>query len=209
MEAEWTSTRRRVNGVDLHVVEAGPTDGPLAVLLHGFPDFWWSWRSLIPALVGRGFRVVAPDQRGYNLSDRPRAIEAYRLDELVGDVTALVDAYGRDAFALVGHDWGGIVAWQVALRFAERVRRLVVIDAPLLDTVSPVVRRHPSQALRSAYVAVFQLPRVPETLLAAHQFALLKWAMVAASGPGVFSPADLDRYVEAWSRPGALTAMLA
>ncbi len=209
MEAEWTSTRRRVNGVDLHVVEAGPTDGPLAVLLHGFPDFWWSWRSLIPALVGRGFRVVAPDQRGYNLSDRPRAIEAYRLDELVGDVTALVDAYGRDTFALVGHDWGGIVAWEVALRFPERVQRLVVIDAPLLDTVSPVVRRHPSQALRSAYVAVFQLPRVPETLLAARRFALLKRAMVVASGPGVFSPTDLNRYVEAWSQPWALTAMLA
>ena len=109
-ESGWTHARRRVGGIELHVVEAGPEDGPLAILLHGFPEFWWGLRHQIDALARAGFRVVAPDMRGYNLSERPEDTRAYALHVLVADVVALAWRYGRTRFRLLGHDWGGVVA---------------------------------------------------------------------------------------------------
>src|SRR5574338_156980 len=102
------------NGIRLHAVQAGPQDGPLLILLHGFPEFWYSWRKQIGPLAEAGFRVLAPDMRGYNLSDKPKGLDAYRLDVLAGDVVGLMDALGRSKAAVVGHDWGGLVAWGVA-----------------------------------------------------------------------------------------------
>ncbi len=206
--AGWSATRRRVDGVALHAVAAGPEDGPLVLLLHGFPEFWWGWRRQIGPLAAAGFRVLAPDLRGYNLSDKPRRLEAYALDTLAADVAGLIAAEGRDAAHLVGHDWGGILAWGTAARHPERVRRLAVLNAPHPDTLGPEMLRHPAQALRSAYVGFFQLPLLPEALLRAGDFALLRRSMAASARPGTFSRADLDRYAEAWARPGALTAML-
>ena len=113
-----------IRGLRLHVVAAGPDDGPLIILLHGFPEFWYGWRHQIGPLAEAGFRVVAPDQRGYNESDKPEGIAAYGLDELAADVAAIADAFGRETFDLVGHDWGGVVAWWTALRYPLRVRRL-------------------------------------------------------------------------------------
>lgn len=208
MAGEPTSTRRWVNGVTLHLMEAGPEDGPLVILLHGFPDFWWSWHRQIGPLADQGYRVVAPDMRGYNLSSKPLDLADYALDTLVTDVMALADAQGRDRFHLVGHDWGGVVAWWCAVRHPERVERLVVLDAPHPDTWSIQARRHPTQALRSSYVAFFQVPLVPEFLVRARGFALLRRALTANSRPGTFGGEDLDRYAEAWSQPGALTAMI-
>jgi len=202
------SVCHRLDGVDLHAVEAGPADGPLVILLHGFPDFWWSWRRQVGPLAEQGYRVVAPDMRGYNLSDKPAGIAAYARDKLAADVARLADAYGRTGFRLVGHDWGGIVAWEAAIRFPERIEQLVVIDAPHPGVWLRGVARRPSQALRSAYVAFFQLPRLPEALLRANGYARLKRAMTSASSPGTWGPEELDRYAEAWRRPGALTAML-
>ena len=109
------------NGITLHAVAAGPEDGPLVLLLHGFPEFWYSWRRQIPALAAAGFRVLAPDQRGYNLSDKPRDLSAYRLDALAADVLGLIDAAGRERAFVVGHDWGAIVAWWLALVAPQRV----------------------------------------------------------------------------------------
>ena len=208
METGWSSTRHRVNGVDLHVVEAGPAAGPLVVLLHGFPDFWWTWRRQIGPLVARGHRVVVPDQRGYNLSGKPSGVAAYALDALVADVVGLADAYGRASFRLVGHDWGGVVAWGAALRHPGRIERLVVMDAPHPAVWGRQALRHPTQALRSTYVAFFQLPWLPEALLRANDFALARRSLTGSSRPGTFTPADLDRYAQAWAQPGALTAML-
>jgi pimeloyl-ACP methyl ester carboxylesterase len=208
MAAAWPTARHRVNDIELHVVEAGPESGPLVVLLHGFPDFWWSWRRQVGPLAERGYRVVVPDQRGYDLSDKPSGVAAYALDNLVADVVGLADAYGRDSFNLAGHDWGGVVAWGTAIRHPERVARLVVMDAPHPDVWARQALRHPTQLLRSLYVAFFQLPRLPEALLRARNFAPLRRALTTTSRPGVFAPEDLDRYVAAWSQPGALTAML-
>lgn len=200
--------RRDVGGVSLHVVEAGPADGAPVLLLHGFPEFWWGWRHQIGALAGAGRRVIVPDQRGYGLSDKPDGIGAYRTDRLAADVVGLADALGLGRFALVGHDWGGVVAWTAAALNPGRVDRLCVMNAPHPDSWGPYALRHPSQALRSFYVGVFQLPRLPEAMLGAANFRALRRSLVESSRPGTFTPEDLDRYAEAWGRPGALTAML-
>jgi epoxide hydrolase 4 len=202
------SSIRRVNGLNLHVVEAGSADGPLVILLHGFPDFWWGWRRQVESLVGLGFRVVMPDQRGYNLSDKPSGLDAYGVDILAADVIGLADAYDSPTFRLAGHDWGGIVAWQTAVRYPERVECLVIMNAPHPDVWSLLGRRRLSQALRSAYIAFFQLPRLPEALLKARNFTLLRSSLTRTSRPGAFTPEDVTRYAQAWAQPGALTAML-
>jgi len=200
--------RRRVNGVALHCIEAGPEDGPLVILLHGFPEFWWGWRHQIGPLAEAGFRVVAPDQRGYNLSDKPGGRRAYDLDALAADVIGLVDALGRETCWLVGHDWGGLVAWWTASRFPQRIAGLAAINAPHPDAAGPYMRSHPRQMLRSSYVGFFQIPRLPEAMLSARGHHSLKDALRRSSRPGTFSDADLAHYETAWSQPGALTAML-
>ena len=202
------SRRIALDGITLHAVEAGPEDGPLLILLHGFPEFWWGWRHQIGPLARAGFRVVAPDQRGYNLSDKPEGLAAYNLPRLGADILALADAYGRAQFRLVGHDWGGIVAFWVAAQHPDRVERLAVLNAPHPDAIGPYMRRHPSQVLRSLYAAFFQLPVLPERLLAARGFAALAQALTASAHRGTFSVSDLARYREAWSKPGVLKAML-
>lgn len=189
-------------------MEAGPQDGPLVVLLHGFPEFWWGWRHQIAPLAERGLRVVVPDQRGYNRSDKPAGAAAYALDTLVADVSGLAHSYGRSSFRLVGHDWGGIVAWRTAILHPDRVERLVVSNAPHPDIWTRVARHHPGQLLKSYYVGLFQLPRVPEAVLQAGDFAVAKRMLTATSRANAFSSEDLERYAEAWRHPGALTGML-
>lgn len=209
---DWTGHAstivRHVDGVDLHCIEAGPETGPLVVLLHGFPEFWWGWRRQIGPLADAGLRVVAPDQRGYNRSSRPKGRDAYHLDVLARDVIALADAHGREKIALVGHDWGGLVAWWVAASYPERVERLVAINAPHPGVVRSFMRAHPGQMVRSLYVGFFQLPRLPETMLSANRHEALKQSMLRSSRPGAFAEGDWEVYREAWEKPGALTAML-
>ncbi|GJD47496.1 Epoxide hydrolase A [Methylobacterium crusticola] len=198
----------RVRGQTLNVAEAGPETGPLVVLLHGFPEFWWGWRHQIGPLAEAGMRVVAPDQRGYNLSSKPDDLAAYHLDRLAADVIGLADAYGRDRISVVGHDWGGLVAWWAAAQHPGRIERAAILNAPHPDVFGAYARRHPSQALRSTYVGLFQLPWLPEAALRAGGFLGLRRALATSSRPGTFTPADLDRYAAAWRQPGALTGML-
>jgi pimeloyl-ACP methyl ester carboxylesterase len=174
--------------VRLHYVEAG--EGPLVVLLHGFPEFWYGWRHQIGPLADAGFRVVAPDLRGYNLSSKPRGRAAYALPELARDVAELIEERGASKAHIAGHDWGGAVAWTTAMRHPERVERLAILNAPHPRRFKQAVMR-PRQALRSWYMGAFQLPWLPELL-----------------GPKVFPQRDDPRYREAWAQPGALTAML-
>lgn len=208
IEAGWKSSRQSVNGLSLHVVEAGPADGSLLILLHGFPEFWWAWRHQITPLAECGYRVVVPDLRGYNHSDAPQEVTAYRLDTLVADVIALADHYGADRFHLVGHDWGGIIAWGVGANHAQRLGRLVIMDAPHPDLWAEQALTHPTQALRSTYVALFQLPWLPEAALGALDFAGLRAMMETTARPDTFKPGEVQRYTEAWAHAGSLTAML-
>jgi pimeloyl-ACP methyl ester carboxylesterase len=191
--------------VRLHYVEAGK--GPLVLLLHGFPEFWYGWHNQIPALAAAGFRVVAPDLRGYNLSDKPDGVGAYDADKLATDVRDLVRERGADRALIAGHDWGAIVAWWVAMRHPDVVERLAILNVPHPRRMMEGLRS-PAQLRRSWYIFFFQLPFVPERLLGARGAQGLRQALVRGANPGSFSDADLDRYVEAWERPGAITAML-
>ena len=197
-----------IGGMRIHCVCDGPVNGDPVLLLHGFPEFWWGWRKQMAELAGAGFRVVAIDMRGYGESDAPPEIGAYSLDRLVEDVVAVANTLNLDRFNLVGHDWGGIVAWAVAARHALLVKRLVILNAPHLDVMSPVIFRRPSQLMRSAYVGFFQIPLLPEVALSMRSYRLLCHALMSTSRPGTFTQGELARYVEQWSRPGRLRAML-
>ncbi|SEO67347.1 Pimeloyl-ACP methyl ester carboxylesterase [Halogranum amylolyticum] len=196
------------NGVRLHTVQTGPEDGPLVVLLHGFPEFWYGWHDLLRPLSNAGYRVVVPDQRGYNLSDKPDGVDAYHLDELAADVVGLVDALGAESAYLVGHDWGAAVAWWVALHHPDRVEKLCVVNVPHPHVFDRTMRRHWDQRFRSWYVLFFQLPVVPELVSRVHGWQPLVRTMRRTSLPGTFTVADFERYREAWNRPGAFRAML-
>jgi epoxide hydrolase 4 len=194
-------------GVTLHVVRAG--EGPLVVLLHGFPEFWYSWRHQIDPLVDGGFSVAAPDLRGYNLSDRPPEVDAYDLRLLVEDVAAIVRATGHRRAHIVGHDWGGIIAWAFAGAHPELLDRLVITGAPHMRLYVRTVRRNVRQALRSWYILLFRLPVLPEQLLAAANYAAIRRMLERLPARrGAFSASDVEKYVEAIRRPGALTAAL-
>jgi epoxide hydrolase 4 len=191
--------------VRLHYVEAG--EGPPVVLLHGFPDFWYGWRFQIAALAGAGFRVIAPDMRGYNLSSRPAAVSSYSPARLAGDVRDLVAERGASRAFVTGHDWGAAVAWLTAIRHPEVVERLAILNVPHPRRMLEGLRRPSRQLLRSWYMFFFQLPWLPERLIAADDWRAFRRVFSDARA-GAFTPADLDRYREAWSQPGALTAML-
>lgn len=199
---------RTVNAgaVSLHVVTAG--EGEPVVLLHGFPEFWYGWRHQIGPLARSGLRVVVPDQRGYNTSDRPREVAAYSLDDLAGDVIGLLNSMGHERAAIVGHDWGGIVAWWVAARHRDRVERLAILNAPHPVAFTRFLGRSPRQMLRSWYASFFQIPWLPEALLRRDGGMPLRRALERTSLPGTFRQADLDEYAGAWSQPGAMTAMI-
>ncbi len=204
----WTSRRLRVNTIELHVVEAGPQDGRPVMLLHGFPEFWWGWRKQIQPLADAGYRVIVPDMRGYNLSDAPVGTSAYQIDLLAADVVDLATAVGVERFDLVAHDWGGVVAWWVAARHAERLNRLVIMDAPHPDVWPRQMLQRPTQALRSTYAMFFQLPLAPEAMLSALDYTGLRMMMQGSAKPGTFKREEFARYAQAWRRPGHLTAML-
>ncbi|KAB0682080.1 alpha/beta fold hydrolase [Aureimonas leprariae] len=208
LQPGWRESRKVVNGLSLHVVEAGREGGPLLVLLHGFPEFWWAWRHQITPLSDAGYHVVVPDMRGYNTSDAPQEVTAYHIDTLASDVIALADSYGAERLHLVGHDWGAVIGWWVAARYPDRLHRVVLMNGPHPDIWTPQALRHPTQALRSTYVAFFQLPFVPEATLGGFDFKGLRTMMTASAKSGTFEPDALDRYAEAWSHPGSLTAML-
>ena len=194
--------------VRLHAVAAGPAGGPVVLLLHGFPEFWYGWRRQIEPLAAAGFRVIVPDQRGYNLSSKPAGVAAYSLTELVADVIAIADQLGREKIFLAGHDWGAAVAWSAALLHPERIAKLVVLNVPHPSVMRQFFSTHPRQLLRSWYMFFFQLPWLPEKLFSAFNFRIGGRALVRSSRPGTFSDEDLVQYRAAWSQPGAPTGMI-
>jgi len=195
-------------GVRLHAVAAGSKSGPVAIMLHGFPEFWYSWHKQIDPLARAGYRVVVPDQRGYNLSDKPRSIQAYAMPELVSDIREIIDQLGQEQIYLAGHDWGAAVAWATALYHPERLKKLAILNVPHPAVMLRALHRNPRQMLRSWYIAFFQLPRLPEQFFARNNFRVGVASLVGSSLPGTFSAEDLERYREAWSRPGTVTAMI-
>jgi epoxide hydrolase 4 len=202
----WHS-RVDVGEVTLHVAEARPEgheDKPLVVMLHGFPELWYSWRHQLKAFAEAGFWAVAPDLRGYNESDKPEGVRAYEVEKLAGDVAGLVRALGREDAIVIGHDWGAEVAWWVAQLHPSVVRRLAILNVP-----------HPLQLMRglrtgkqlrkSWYIFFFQLPRVPERAIARDDFHAIR-QMFREDG---FAESEIQTYVDALRVPGALASALA
>lgn len=201
-------SRRATNGINLHVAEAGPATGLPVLLLHGFPEFWYGWRHQIDALANAGYHVIAPDQRGYNLSDRPHGIAAYDLDVLARDIIGLADALGLQKFSLVGHDWGGLVAWWIATLYPDRLARFVALAAPHPAIWIDAMENTPEQRKLSWYVKAFRPPWLPEFLLRQGQFRPLAEALGDSRRPAGCTNADLAQYRQVWARPGALTGMV-
>ena len=198
----------KTNGIHLHVAQAGPKDGPLVILLHGFPEFWYGWRHQIPSLADAGYRVWAPDQRGYNLSEKPDRIADYRIDALAADVIGLIDAAGRKKAFLIGHDWGAAVAWFIARTDPERLKRMVILNVPHGAVMQKHLRRNPAQRRRSWYIYFFQIPWLPEMLSRLGNWAPIARTLIRSSRPGTFSRKELAVYRRAWSQPKAFRSMV-
>ncbi|MCI0597918.1 MAG: alpha/beta hydrolase [Beijerinckiaceae bacterium] len=198
----------RLAEVSIHAVAAGPRDGPLVILLHGFPEFWYGWRGQISPLAEAGFRVVVPDQRGYNESSKPEDWRAYELPHLVADVFGIADSLGCGKFLLAGHDWGGIIAWACAMGHPERIRRLAILNSPHPTAFMKYIRTHPAQILRSSYMFFMQLPWLPEALFQAANFRMMTGTFTNTSRPGTFTERNFEAYRNAWRQPGAPRGML-
>ena len=194
------------NGIRFHALAAGPDDGPLVLCLHGFPELARSWRHQLPALAAAGYRAVAPDMRGYGDTELRGP---YDIGTLSRDVTGLVSALGRERAVLVGHDWGGAVAWATAARRPEVVERLVAINCPPASALFTAMRRSRSQLRKSWYVLFFQLPWWPERRMAADGAAVVARALVGGSHRrDAWPPDELEAYRAAFARPGRAKAAI-
>jgi pimeloyl-ACP methyl ester carboxylesterase len=191
------------SGLLFDVIDAGPPDGDGVILLHGFPETSASWSAVSPALTAAGLRVLAPDQRGYSPGARPTGRRAYAMGELVADVIALADRAGLDQFDVVGHDWGGAVAWSLATMHPDRLRTLTSLSTPHPEAMLRAMVSS-TQLLHSWYMLMFQLPRVPERMLLARDGLAFKRSM----GQAGLAADAVERYYQHLRQPGALTAAL-
>lgn len=193
-----------VNGIRLHYARLG--DGPLMLFLHGFPEYWAMWQPMLEHFGARGWCAVAPDQRGYNLSDRPAAVEQYRARLLIEDIRQLAQRFARGRFVLVGHDWGGAVAWGFAMAHPELLSRLVIVNSPHPYTFWRELAGNPAQQQASAYMLLLRDAKA-ERVLSQDGYGKL-WQLAFGWGSPRFDDEDKAAYLEAWAQPGALTGGL-
>ena len=205
-EPEIRHDYAQLAGIRLHYASCGERGKELVLLLHGFPEFWYSWQHQLPVL-GRDFHVVAPDLRGYNLSDKPARVEDYRMEALVGDVLGLIKHFGEAPAVVVGHDWGAAVAWATAQRFPEHVSKLVAMQVPAPGAWRANFSFH--QLLCSWYMFFFQLPRIPEWFGSRNDYQMIdRTFRERLEKKGAFTETDIQRYKDAMRQPGALTAAI-
>ncbi|MHC5594958.1 MAG: alpha/beta fold hydrolase [Nostoc sp.] len=205
IELTWKHEYITTNGVKLHYVTQG--EGPLMLMLHGFPEFWYSWRHQIPEFA-QDFKVVAIDLRGYNDSDKPTEQSAYIMDEFLKDVEGVIKALGYQKCVLVGHDWGAGIAWNFAYTHPEMVERLIILNLPHPAKFAEGLRTF-QQLQRSYYIFLFQLPWFPEVFLQSSDYQAIETIFKGtAVNKSAFTKADIDAYKNAAAKRGALTAML-
>jgi len=205
--AESVLVRLPKNGICLHAVEAGPRSGKLVILLHGFPDCWHAWSHIIPAIVKAGYFVVAPDMRGYNLSDKPSGVHNYRINVLVSDIVDLVAYYNKKTAIVVAHDWGGVVAWALAERHPELVEKLVIVNAPHPKAYQRELRKGFDQALSSWYIFFFQIPIIPASVISFTPYESVK-TFFKGRKENILTQEDKDVLASSYAQPGAVPAML-
>jgi pimeloyl-ACP methyl ester carboxylesterase len=191
------------NGIKLHTAFAGPKDGKPVILLHGFPDAWFGWQSQIHALASNGFRVIIPDQRGYNLSDKPKGKTNYHLRILSQDILGLADTLRLEQFSLAGHDFGAMVSWVLATSSPERLNRLVIANVPHPVVMQRFLRKNFSQLRKSWYAFFFKIPKLPEWYVQRK-----KWKMLISAMSKRLSEEERDQYREAWAQENAMTSMI-
>ena len=194
-----------VNGVRLHYARAG--QGKLILFVHGFPEFWYAWKDLLPEF-GRDHLAVAPDMRGYNLSSKPTDVTDYAVPHLVDDLRALARSLGHEKFILVAHDWGGGVAWSLGIHHPECLEKLVIINAPHPALFERELNRNPAQQAASQYMLLFRSPKAEATLSANNYAFLVDAVLTRGLKKGHFTEDDRQTYLTAWSQPGALTGSL-
>jgi pimeloyl-ACP methyl ester carboxylesterase len=196
----------KVNGVKLHYVTAGK--GPLILFLHGFPEFWYEWKNQLTEF-GKDYQAVAPDLRGYNLSDKPAELDQYKIATLVEDIRALGDHFSHNKkFILVGHDWGGAVAWAFAIAHPDYLQKLVIVNAPHPGVFTKLLASDPKQQAASQYMLMFRSDKAEEMLSGNNYAGLVNAVLGAGLKNGVFTEDDKQAYIKAWSQPGALTGGL-
>jgi pimeloyl-ACP methyl ester carboxylesterase len=193
----------KINGVSLHVVLAGPEGAPPLMLLHGFPDFWYGWKNIISGLKDE-FRLVVPDLKGFNLSDKPTQVEDYDLKILVEDIKHLSEKLELDTFNLAGHDWGGVIAWAVAEKYPDTINKLIILNAPHYKVFRDKIEKNKSQRKASGYISQL-IKDGSDELLMRDDFQMLRFATFQnARNKGAFSEEDKAMYLDAWSQPEAL-----
>ena len=207
-DLEFDYKYHHVNGTTLHVGYMGPVGGEKILLLHGFPEFSKGWTKLAILLANQGYCVIAPDQRGYNLSEKPPSIKDYALAHLVDDMAALIVSLTKTPIAIVGHDWGGGVAWGLAQRHPEMIKKLIVLAMPHPQVMKKNLRNNPWQMLKSWYAAFFQLPFIPEKIYSVFNYKLLEKSVVGSAPKDTFPKNYISACKEAWKQPGALSAMM-
>ena len=194
-----------LNGIRVHYVTAGK--GKLIMFLHGFPEFWYEWKKQL-AEFGRDYQAVAPDMRGYNLSSKPANVDQYQVKHLVEDVRALAEHLSQENFILVGHDWGGAVAWAFALFYPDHLEKLIIVNAPHPGVFARELRDNPAQQKASEYMLMFRSPEAEHILSANDYAALIAAVLDQGLKQGYFTAEERKAYIEAWSQPGALTGGL-
>ena len=205
LEGSWQHAYITINGVKLHYVTQG--EGDLMLMLHGFPEFWYSWRHQIPEFA-KNYKVVALDLRGYNDSDKPADKSAYVMDEFIRDVEGVIKGLGYDKCILVGHDWGGAIAWNFAYAHPEMVERLIILNLPHPAKFAEGMR-NPQQLLRSSYMFFFQIPWLPEFLIQSSDYQPIETAIKGmAVNKSAITKEDLEAYKDAAAKRGAMTATL-
>lgn len=206
MNDELTHAFVRANNLRFHIVQV-ESDAPLILFLHGFPEFWYSWKHQLTAVAAAGYRAWAPDMRGYNTSDKPRGVWAYHLNTLALDVEELLNAAGVEKAVIVGHDWGANVAWRLAMDYTERVEKLVIMNVPHPARVSAAFAM-PRQWVKSWYIPMMQTPWLPEAMMRRYPGVLAESIRLTAVHKEAFTDADIAQYRGAISQPGAIPAML-
>lgn len=196
------------NDIKLHTIIAGQPAGIPIILLHGFPENWRCWIKQLPALVKAGYRVIIPDQRGYNLSDKPKGMKNYGIYTLVDDIIGIMNTLDYEKVNLVGHDWGAFVAWVLAHKYPERLLTLSILNVPHPLVMKKFLLSDLEQLFRSWYVFFFQIPWLPEKVMATDNWRIAVRALKVSGGIDTFTDEDVEKYKEAWSQPGAITSMI-
>ncbi|MDY6958255.1 MAG: alpha/beta hydrolase [Halobacteriota archaeon] len=197
---------QETNGIKMHYVTKG--SGRLVVFLHGFPEFWYSWRHQLSAIGSEKIKAVAPDMRGYGKTDKPEGVENYKISILAQDILGLIRGLGEDKAVIVGHDWGGAVAWHFAQTLPEHTDKLIILNCPPPSVLKKQISDNPDQQRRSTYIKFFQQEKVPEKTLSANNYSGLKMALTSlAVKKDLFTEADLEKYVDALKLPALSCAI--